>query len=303
MFLPPALIQNAAPRVEAVLPAADLIAEDLAFDAVTGRWFVSSVHRREILVKKPGKPWGIFARRDLSGVLALGIDAPRRRLWATSVGLPHAADLAPEGRGVSALVAFDLDSGRELRRVRLEGKGHALGDMAVAGDGTVFVSDGQGGGVYRLGAGGAVLVPLVAPGSFRSPQTPVVVKGGILVPDYTKGLAFVPASGGAARWLATPDGLDLRGIDGMALSGLRLYAVQNGGSPNRVLALHLDADFTKVERAEILLTLPEATHALVRDGALFVLADNGWERFDDAGVLKKDAPSERPPRILRLKLP
>ncbi|HET8901229.1 MAG TPA: hypothetical protein VFM84_04750, partial [Holophagaceae bacterium] len=79
--------------------------------------------------------------------------------------------------------------------------------------------------------------------------------------------------------------------------------VQNGASPNRVLALDLDEGLTKVERITVLLKVPEATHVLVREGTLFVLADNGWERFDEAGMLKKDATPERAPRILRLKLP
>jgi hypothetical protein len=303
MFIPLALIQDARPAVVATLPATNLLAEDLAFDAASGRWFVSSVHRREILVKAPGRPWRVFVSRGLSGVLALGLNAPRRCLWATSVGLPQASDLMAVDRDRSALVAFDADSGRELRRIPLEGQGHALGDMAVAGDGTVFVTDSRGGGVYRLDPGGKALASLVAPGTFRSPQTPVVVEGGILVPDYAKGLAFVPASGGAARWLEFPAGADLRGLDGMALAGHRLYAVQNGASPNRVLALDLDAGFAKVERVTVLMEVSEATHVLLHGGALFLLADNGWDRFGPDGALVKDLPPETPPRILKLPLP
>ena len=302
MFPPPALLQAAPPETVAVLPAQDLLAEDLAFDPATGRWFVSSVHRRDLLVKSPGSPWKPFARRGLAGVMALGLDLPRRRLWLTSVGLPQATDLARDREGRSELVAFDLDSERELRRVPLEGKGHALGDMAVGRDGTVFVTDSHGGGVYRLDAEGRVLRPLAPAGTFKSPQTPVIVEGGLLVPDYAKGLAFLPAAGGAPRWLRAPEGADLRGLDGMALAGNRLYAVQNGAVPNRVLALDLDAGFTKVEGLAVLLTLPEATHVLARDGSLFILADNGWDRFTEAGALKPDLPAQAP-RILRLRLP
>jgi len=271
MFIPLALIQDARPAVVATLPATNLLAEDLAFDAASGRWFVSSVHRREILVKAPGRPWRVFVSRGLSGVLALGLNAPRRCLWATSVGLPQASDLMAVDRDRSALVAF--------------------------------VTDSRGGGVYRLDPGGKALASLVAPGTFRSPQTPVVVEGGILVPDYAKGLAFVPASGGAARWLEFPAGADLRGLDGMALAGHRLYAVQNGASPNRVLALDLDAGFAKVERVTVLMEVSEATHVLLHGGALFLLADNGWDRFGPDGALVKDLPPETPPRILKLPLP
>ncbi len=303
MLPPPEIIQAAVPEVAATLPTRGLVAEDLAFDSSTGRWFVSSVHRREILVKARGGSWRVFASRRLAGVLALGVDMARRRLWATSVGLAQATGLRPEERGRSSLVAFDLDSGRELRRLELEGQGHALGDMVVAPDGTLFVSDGQGGGVYRVDPDGKALVLLVAPGVFRSPQTPVVVEGGILVPDYMKGLAFIPAAEGAARWLTVPDGADLRGVDGMAGSGRRLYAVQNGASPSRVVALDLDADFTKVERITVLLQVAEATHLVLQGSSLFVLADNGWERFDADGVPLKGLPPEIPPRILKVALP
>lgn len=287
----------------AKLPARNLLAEDLAYDAGTGRWFVSSVHGRQILVKASKGPWRIFASRNLAGVLALGVDASRRCLWATSVGLPQAGELNSETRGHSALVAFDLDWGREVRRVALEGSGHALGDLVVADDGTVFVTDGQGGGVYRLDPQGKALQPLVAPGTFRSPQTPVVVEGGLLVPDYSKGLAFLPAAGGTARWLAVPEGVDLRGLDGMALSGHRLYAVQNGATPNRVLALDLDARFTKVERVTVLLQVAEATHLLFRGQNLYLLIDNGWDRFGSDGHLRKGLPAETAPRILKVPLP
>lgn len=302
MLPPPALVQAPPAEVFATLPVQDLLAEDLACDPDTGRWFVSSVHRREILVRTPAGAWRVFARGRLAGVLGLALDAKRRRLWACSAGLPQAEGLPAETRGRSELVGFDLDTGREVQRVPLPGGGHALGDLALGVDGTVFASDGQGGGVYRLDPGASALKAMTPPGAFRSPQTPAAVPGGLLVPDYSRGLAFLPQEGGAPRWLAVPEGVDLRGIDGVARVGRRLYAVQNGGSPTRILALDLDEAFTKVERATELLTLPEATHVLARDGALFILADNGWDDFAEDGALRPGA-ARRPPRILRVKLP
>ena len=302
MLPPPALIQAAPPAALATLPAGNLLAEDLAFEAATGRWFVSSVHRREILVKAPGQPWRVFAKGDLPGVLGLALDASRHLLWAACAGLPQAEVLTPEARGHACLVAFDLRSGREMRRVALEGQGHALGDLTLGGDGTVFASDSQGGGVYRLDPGAEALARISPEGVFRSPQTPALTPRGLLVPDYARGVALLPTPGGAPVWLAAPTGVDLRGLDGMALVGRRLYAVQNSGSPTRLLALDLDEAFTKVESVSVLLDVPEATHVLARKGALYLLTGNGWDDFTAGGEAKPGTAAHRP-RILRIKLP
>jgi hypothetical protein len=163
-------------------------------------------------------------------------------------------------------VAFDLDSGREMRRVALEGPGHTLGDLTLGEDGTVFASDGQGGGVCRLDPGAEALRCLAPEGAFRSPQTLAVTPAGLRVPNYAKGLALLPLQGGAPAWLAVPVGSDLRGLDGTALVGHRLYAVQNSASPACILALDLDTAFTRVERISALATVPEATRLVARDG-------------------------------------
>ena len=296
---PPALVA----KPVAALPRRELLAEDLAFEAASGRWFVSSVHRRRILVKAPGRPWRTFAERGLSGVLALGVDAPRRRLWAAWAGLPQVEGLTAAEAGRTGLVAFDLDSGREVARVVLDEEGHALGDLAVGPDGTVYAADGRGGGLYRLRPGGDRLEALAPPGTFRSPQTPVWLDGALLVPDYSRGLALLPLEGGAPLWLPAPPGVDLRGLDGLAADGDRIYAVQNGAAPNRILALRLAEDRRSVASVEVLLRLPEATHLLLRDGRLWILADNGWDRYTPQGALRPDRPAEPAPRILQLRLP
>lgn len=298
MQIPPAQV--------AVLPRRELLAEDLAFDPASGRWFVSSVHRGQILVKAAEGPWRTFASPGRLAVLALALDGPRHRLWAAWAGLPQVEHLATEDAGRTGLVAYDLGTGREVARVALANPGGALGDLALGADGTVYASDGLKGGVYRLRPGSAALETLAPPGTFRSPQTPVVLGDALLVPDYSRGLALLPLAGGAPRWLTAPGGLDLRGVDGMAASdGMdgTLYAVQNGATPNRILELNLAPDHSAITFVKVLLRLPEATHLVVHDRRLFILADNGWERYAADGALRPDRPPEPAPRILALPLP
>lgn len=294
------------PALVAQLPRQELLAEDLAFDPATGRWFVSSVHRRRILTRAPGRPWRTFAEGPC-GLLALGLDAPRRRLWAAWAGLPQVEGLTAAEAGRTGLVAFDLDSGREVARIALEGEGHVLGDLTVGPDGTIYAADNRGGGLYLLRPGASTLEALAPPRTFRSPQTPALLEGiglegALLVPDYSRGLALLPLAGGPPRWLEAPPGVDLRGIDGLVVEGDRIYAVQNGAAPNRILRLRLGPD-RAVASVEVLLRLPEATHLLLRAGRLWILADNGWDRYTPQGALRPDRPPEPAPRILALRLP
>ena len=119
----------------------DLIPESVVVDAAGQRAFVSSVHRRKILVRQADGRVDTFAEDGLWAVSGLAIDAPRRILWAATSAMPNMLGFAPEDDGKTALVAFDLDRGHELMRFENRLPGHRLGDLTVAEDGTVYVSD------------------------------------------------------------------------------------------------------------------------------------------------------------------
>ena len=67
------------------------------------------------------------------------------------------------------MLCYDLQSGRLLRRIEGPHPG-ALGDMTLAANGDVFVSDGVGGGVYRVLAKGDALERVDA-GDFIAPNS------------------------------------------------------------------------------------------------------------------------------------
>jgi hypothetical protein len=88
--------------------------------------------------------------------------------------------------------------------------------------------------------------------------------------DYSHGIFRVDLRTGMVAALPAPMGQTLLGIDGMASGGAgRLFAVQNGIAPVRVIAIHLDRAGTGVVRIEVLdrpdLTPGEATLA-IRNG-------------------------------------
>src|SRR5581483_8545010 len=170
-------------------------------DPATGRIFISAILGKRIVIADPHGAVRPFADApDGWPMQALKVDVRRRLLWATEVALAGFSAVPKADRGRSALLEYDLDSG--VQRARIEGPaGSALGDMALAADGDPIVSDGAGGGVYRLADGKLVRLDH---GAFVSPQTPAFCADPNIafVPDYVRGLARLDLRTGQVRWLS-----------------------------------------------------------------------------------------------------
>jgi len=297
--------------VVARLPDADMISEDIAYDAKADRFLVSSVHHGGIYAIAHGRTSTLVApgAHGTWGMFALGVDAARNTLWSTTVALsPITASYSPADSGRSALLRFDLRNG-ELRGTYAapDAGAHALGDLTVGSSGAVYVSDGLGGGVYALAPGSDSLRVLVPRGAFRSPQTPALSSDErtLFVPDYSVGIAAVDIASGKITWLTHSDSLALTGIDGMYRVGRDLIAVQNGSEPNRIMRLTLDYSVRRVTRATVSARGPAAaslTHATVVKGSLYFLAKSGWERAADDGTMTAAASAADAPVIMRAHL-
>jgi hypothetical protein len=293
-------------QVLATLSERDLIAEDLARDPRDDSRFVSSVRARKVVRLDSGGHWSDFlVPSELSawGLYALVVDPLRDRIWVSSVAGDVSPPFPSSDRGRSAVLRINLHSRAVERRYELAGGGeHALGDMALGPDGSLYVSDGLGGGLYRIGPeADAQLAPLVPGGLLRSPQTPAPLPDGVrlLVPDYSRGIAIVDVRRpGAVAWLQHAPELAIYGIDGLYLRGHELIAVQNGTAPERLLLLRLDPGFTRVTSWTVLLArapgLGDPTHGFVAGGQFQFIANSGWDRVDGQGHLDTSATAGNP---------
>ena len=289
-----------------VLPDAMLLAEDLDYDAQTRRFYVTSVRQKKIIATdESGGSRDFAAAPDGWPLVAIKVDARRERVWATEVAMQELNFSAQADWGRSALLCYDLHSGKLLRRV--EGPPHSgLGDMTLARDGAVIVSDGDGGGVYRLSAADSSLQRLDG-GDFISPQTPALHPDGrhIFVPDYVRGIGVLDVATRQVRWLAMQGRFALNGIDGLYFDHGRLLAVQNGTSPERVMAFTLDPTLTRVLSATVIeratQSLGDPTHGVVSGGQFYYIANSGWDVTDEHGALKAGATASAA-RIMRVRL-
>jgi hypothetical protein len=225
-------------------------------------------------------------------MMALKIDARRRVLWATEVAIDGFTLSPRKDWGRSAILIYDLKSGRLLHRV--EGPAHAaLGDMTLTADGDAVVSDGDNGGVYRISRSNWQIARLDA-GDFISPQSAAMLPDGlhVLVPDYLRGIGILDLKTKGVFWIPMEGKYALSGIDGLYLSGRTLIATQNGTSPERVIRFELGASLKRVESESMIEratpTLGDPTHGVVVDGAFYYIANSGWDSLDEHGKRKSD---------------
>jgi hypothetical protein len=266
------------------------IPEDIDYDSETKHFYISTVLGKQILqVNMAGRTKLFASAPDQWPMMALKIDSRRRILWATEVALDGFAAAAKQDWGRSAILQYDLDSGRLLHRIEGPPKA-ALGDMALAANGDPIVSDGEHGGVYRVSRKTESVVRLDA-GDFVSPQTPAVLADGqhILVPDYVRGVALLDLNTKQVDWIPTEGMHALSGIDGLYALGTTLIATQNGTSPERVVRFALTAPKTRVLSESIIEratpTLGDPTHGVVVGEYFYYIANSGWDVLDEHGNL------------------
>jgi hypothetical protein len=295
-------------KTEAVcaIPVPDLMPEDLTFDNGAKTFVVSSIQHhnlyrvtfpkagaaecglQEIPLEEPAKRWP---------TLAVSYDAKRNLLWMTAAAMTGFTGFAKEDEGKSALFAIDGSSGKVVRRFDLAtGEPAVLGDMSVAADGAVYVSDSEGGGVYRVqGDVATAKLEKIADGFF-SPQTPVLAADGkrLFVADYSMGIAVVDLTRdnppGQLTYLPHPESVAVTGLDGLYLAGDSLIGIQNGTEPERIVRYHLNPAQTAITSAEVVEQsterLGDPTHVTGLNGWLYATANVGWNKIDDHGQLK-----------------
>lgn len=295
-----------------LLPDSGGVAEDISWDSRWKRFFVSSVKRGRVLsFDRRGHPLHYAGpeKDSLWSVMAVRADGAHGHLWVTTACLREGARYTVRDSGRTAVLLYDLASGRRLGRWEppRDGHAHVLGDMTVGPEGEAYLSESLRGAVYVIRGVSDSLRVLVPEGILRSPQTPALTpdRARLLVADYALGVAIVDLSSHAVSWLDHRRDVALTGIDGLYLSGHTLVAIQNGTAPERLLKLELNDRWTRVESAQVLQQntpgLGDPTHGVMVADDFHFIANSGWDRVSDTdpgGPLARGAP----PRILKIHL-
>jgi sugar lactone lactonase YvrE len=154
------------------------------------------------------------------------------------------------------VAAFDLRSGALVRKIEWGNATHPAlaNDLALLDDGTVYVTDSEGGGVKRIRPGRDIAEPLLPAGTLRYPNGIAVApdQRHLFVAD-ADAVTVVDLHDLSRRPLALPSKRHtLAGIDGMSFDRGALIAIQNDSGLPRVLRVALDASFARATAIEVL---------------------------------------------------
>lgn len=136
----------------------DLIPEGLAYDPVKRKLYVSSTYKRKILEidMATGQQSEFIpeGNEGIPGVIGMRVDPERRHLWACAAtageGMPvRGLETVTDQTGV---FQYDLETGKLIRKYTLgkDSTFHFMNDLAIAKDGTVYVTDTGAGKIYRI---------------------------------------------------------------------------------------------------------------------------------------------------------
>ena len=282
-------------EIAATMPEEDFVAEGVAYDARRQRLLVSSIrYGKVVAVATDGVTRDfIDLKKDGAwGGMGMAIDSARDRLWVTSRWYSATLGASPADSGRSVVLRYQLGSGKLEARYDLPRGAHEPGDLCLAGNGDVFVSDGRAGTIFVVRDTLALLLPA---GPLISPQGCAVDERGpdrrLLVADYALGIAAVNIVTGDVSWLPRSRFVAVTGVDGMLLDGDRLIGVQNGVEPNRVIAMHLDHDHRSISSVEVIAQdtsrMHEPTHVTMMGRKVVFVGNGGFGAFDLASGLRK----------------
>jgi DNA-binding beta-propeller fold protein YncE len=304
--LAPAFDANAAPagesRAYAGIGTGQRLIEGLIWDGGGHRLYATSVVDRRLLeLREDGAH--VLAEGGLGSLFGGAWDPARSRLWIAAALI----DQTPDGLGFAGLLGVDPADPRHPQRIPAPAGG-TPGDVAVAPDGIVYVSDGLNGAVYRCRPGCTALETWLPPHTFLSAQGMTVSADGRLlyVADYRYGLAAVERSSGRVFRMAAPPELMLDGIDGLIRDHDRLIAIQNGAPPLRIVQLSLSGDGLGITSLRVVERLNpawgEPSLGAVAGDRLLYVSNPQWERYGAGGAVIGEGPL-RPTVIREVRLP
>jgi hypothetical protein len=276
------------------IPDASVIPEGIAYDPSERAFYFGGIKQRKI-TRYRNEKFEDFSNTEDGLWSVLGMKVHQGMLWAATSGLEG------EGKGKSGIFQYDLKTGKLLNKYILPGETHALGEVVVASNGTVYATDSLDPAVYSLNQGKLEL--FLGPDPFRSPQGICLSKDEkiLFVADYSRGIFGIHLATKKHWKLNRAKGTTVvAGIDGLYCRGNHLIAIQNGVQPNRVLQILINDDATAIEQVKVL----ETNHSLYPEPTLGVIVENDLYYVGNSmvGAYLENPNTELKPAVI-LKLP
>jgi hypothetical protein len=199
----------------------------------------------------------------------------------------------PKEDGKGALLRYDLESGRLLKRYSFDNNWtqHLFGDLAIDKKGNVYISDTKGNAVYRLSYNNDQIDEIIKPGKFVSLQGLDLDDNdkNLYLADYSLGLYKYNFETGNLIYIQPPDNFTSLGIDGLYFYKNSFIGIQNGISPQRVVRIYLNDKKNRIVKWETLEEnnplFDDITLGLINGDDFYFIANGQWDSFNKDGTI------------------
>ena len=277
---PPPEPEASAPAPE-VLPAmivaerGGFIPEGVEYDMMNGRLLTGSLSEGSVFqIHSDGRVTALVSDPDLVSSVGIEADELRDRLLVAN---SDRSVFAGEGAGQAKLGVYNLTTGERIAMVDLaatiadapDDAAYFANDVAVADDGTAYVTDTRMNVLYRVGTDyEAAVLHRFDDAEGAGPNGIVYHPSGYLLVARGSALWNVPLDDpAAAKEVTLPE--EVPGQDGMVWMAGRLAIVSNSGS--RVVALTSGDDWATAEVAGVATYEGQATTAAVVGDDVYVV--------------------------------
>jgi len=293
--------QNA--RLAYEIPEGDLVPEGIAWSQTTRKFYLGSVKRKIVALAEDGSVMDFVkpAADGLGQVVGLRVDDQRGELWAVSEAMgTKPPDL------VVGVFRYKLSDGSLVHAYAIEGaERELLNDLAVAKDGSVYITATNAGALYRINPQTNQVEKFLPDGSLPDPNGITMSSDdrSVFVAGWY-GLSRVNLKNKKIELLDHPDSIADGCIDGLYWYGKSdLIGIQNcNDDPGRVLDFHVlfDSRIDKVTVLESYNPMFEGiTTGAIAGDHFFFMANTQSRKLDKDG---KPTGKFDPLKILRLEL-
>lgn len=290
------LKKNQTKVVETSKPVVTLSEKELHPEGVTylpksKTWLASSIRKRKIVSFdiKTGQCTDWLKGENMLSVLAMKTDANEQFLWVATAAFAEMENFDKALNGKAEVLKVDIKTKKIVNRFTVDGN-HVFGDLIVAKNGIVYVSDSAKPVVYKIENNSiSEFVSFENDGynlqglAFNDNQTK------LFVADYLKGIAVINVHTKAKNWFTFPDYATAKGIDGLVFYKNSLIGIQNGVKPIRVTQFQLNVMQNEISDFKILDNnrpeFNEPALATIVGEKLYFFGNSPWTAYDQNGVL------------------
>jgi len=275
----------------------DLHPEGVIFLDKYKLWLASSIHLKKIVAfdsKGVCSDW--FTDTPYS-IFSLRTDASQRYLWVTCSAMPEMKNFTEAINGRNEILKIDIKTRRLVKRYVADGK-HIFGDIALAKNGDVYISDSVEPIIYKIQKDKMPLEKIVIwkdltgiafnlQGLTFNPD-----ESKLFVADYLNGIMVVTMKDDfKTSWLSIPDGATKKGTDGLVFYKNSLIAIQNGAVPIRIVRFNLNPENTQITDYKVFdnnrADFNEPTSGNITNGKLYFFANAPWKFYDENKQLEE----------------